>query len=366
MKRENEVLRGLVDHLSQAWHEENAQRGGGSSTKPVSRGPSAAHRSEPSGLDPVSQSSNAWTWQDWAIDSLFGGMNGRVFRASGSAGDVAVKFTVRDKRDRAGREWAALTIMAEKSASLAPKPLLLDRDRYPQQVIVQSWVEGESSDAAPETDAAWKALSRHLLEIHSLPIGPGHSAIRPVVMTVNSAADLLRAISFQHSCLPRIKWPQAVNDLVDRAHALSWPSWPNPPLRFCRGDPNIRNFIRRPLSWGSVDWEYSGWGDPAFELADFLVHANHIAWPRRQTRRLVDLYSDQSSDTAIRERIAVYESLMLIWWTLRLGRFLLEARPGRDKRLVESSQSWYQERLELHKRYRQLASDALDSRNAFL
>ena len=121
-------------------------------------------------------------------------MIGRVFRASGLEGDVAVKFTVRDSRDRAGREWAALTLLAENSDTLAPRPLLLDRDRYPHQVIVQSWLDGNSSDSPPADDAAWESLCRHLLEIHSLPKGPGPSR--------HSSRCPLRNLGFPTPCGP--------------------------------------------------------------------------------------------------------------------------------------------------------------------
>ena len=366
MKQDSEELRGLVNHLSAVLQKENFGPNRGKTERPDPPHHSSPSRSGRTGQDSSAQASDAWIWKDWQIHPVNGGLNGRLFRASGPAGDVATKFMVRDERDRAVREWAALTTLAENASTLAPQPLLLDRDRYPQQVIVQSWLEGESSDAVPANDAAWEALCQHLLDIHSLPMGPGHPAIRPVVLSVTSAADALRAISFQHNCLPGTKWSQAVNDLVDQAKLLSWPSWPRPPLRFCRGDPNIRNFIRRPGSWASVDWEYSVWGDPAFEIADFLVHAAHISWPLRQTSRLVDLYCAHSKDTAIRERIAVYETLMLIWWTLRLGRLLPEARSGADKRLVQRPQSWFEERLKLQERYLQLAVDALEARKTAL
>ncbi len=366
MKQDNEDLRGLVDHLAQALQEENYRGSLGKSEKPTTSHHSAARPSERSGQASSAQASGTWQWQDWHIQRIDGGMNGRLFRATGAAGDVVVKFAVRDERDRVGREWAALSLLAETPETLAPKPLLLDRDRYPQQVIVQSWLEGESSDAAPADDAAWDALCRYLLTIHSRAVAPDHPAVRPVVLYVTSAADALRAISIQHNCLPRTEWPQEVNDLVGQALTSSWPRWPRPPLRLCRGDPNIRNFIRRPNSWASVDWEYSGWGDPAFEIADFLVHAAHSPWSRRQTCRLADLYGARASDTAIRSRIAVYETLMLIWWTVRLGRLLPEARSGRDKRLAKFSSSWYEERLELQRQYQQLAAAALAGRNAIL
>ena len=306
MKQESEELRALVDYLARTLQAENSQSNGANSAKPATSGNPAVLRTEVTIQFQSSQPSDYWVWQDWHIRRVGGGMNGLLFRAFGPAGDVAVKFAIRDVRDRAGREWAALSMLAGKSATLAPRPLLLERDRYPHQVIVQSWLDGESSEAAPADAVAWDALCRHLLEVHSLPMSPGHPAIRPVVLPVTSASDALRAISFQHNRMHRTDWPPAVNNLVDQALSLSWPRWPPPPLRFCRGDPNIRNFIRRPLSWASVDWEYSGWGDPAFEIADFLVHAAHVTWPHRRTRLLVDLYCANSGDTTIRERIPVY------------------------------------------------------------
>lgn len=359
MKQESEELRALVDYLARALQVENYQAIGANSEKPATYESSAVPRTEGTFQELSPQPSDSWQWQDWHIRRIGGGMNGRLYRASGPVGDVAVKFAVRDERDRAGREWAALSMLAGKSATLAPRPLLLERDRHPHQVIVQSWLDGESTDATPADDAAWEALCRHLLEVHSLPMSPGHPTIRPAVLSIASASDALRAINFQHNCKPRTDWPQAVNDLVDQALSLSWPRWPRPPLRFCRGDPNIRNFIRRPSFWASVDWEYSGWGDPAFEIADFLAHAAHVTWPRRQTRILVDLYCALSGDATIRERIPVYETLMLVWWTLRLGRLLPEARSGTDSRLAGLSHSWYEEKLELQQLYLQLAAAAL-------
>lgn len=366
MKLDGEELRCLVDHLAQALQgEDNRESGDKFADLPTSEH-SAARRVGRPWQDSPSHGSASWQWQDWRIRPIDGGLNNRLFRATGPAVDAAVKFAIRDKRDRAGREWAALNLLAERSSTLAPQPLLLERERYPQQVIVQTWLDGESSDAAPADDAAWNALCQHLLAVHSLPFLPDHPAVRPSVLYVTSAAEALQAIHFQYSLLPPEEWPQPVQDLVVQALSIPWPDWPTPPLSFCRGDANIRNFIRRNSSWASVDWEYSGWGDPAFEIAEFLVHAAHSSWPRRQTRRLLDIYNVGSSESAISERIAVYEPLMLVWWTLRLGRLLPEARAGRDKRLVAVSQTWLEERETLLTCYLQLAEAALANRDTFL
>ena len=68
-------------------------------------------------------------------------------------------------------------------------------------------------------------------------------------------------------------------------------------------------------------------------------------------RRLANLYCARNSDTAIRSRIAVYKPLMLVWWTLRLGRLLPEARSGLGKRLAARPPFWFEERQELQERY---------------
>ena len=366
MKRESQDLLPLVDHLAQALQEDEKHESGRKQVGQLADNNMAARRLDISRQDSSFQGRGNWQWQDWSIVRIEGGLNGCLFRATGPAGDVAVKFTTRDKRDRAGREWAALEFLAENAADLAPLPLLLDRDRYANQVIVQTWLAGESSASIPVDDAAWVSLSQHLLTIHSLPKSPDHPAIRPVVLYVTSPAEALQAICFQHSRLQRAEWPNAVNELIAQVLSIGWPRWPQPSLRFCRSDPNIRNFIRRANAWASVDWEYSGWGDPAFKIADFLVHGAHSEWPRQQTRRLAEIYGACSNDTAIPERIAVYETLMLVWWTLRLGRILPEARSGRDKRLVTFSQSWLVDRQRLQERYQNLAEAALANCKAVL
>lgn len=306
---------------------------------------------------------DAWHWQGWHIRPVSGGMNNRLLRATGPAGDFAIKFTIRDERDRAGREWTALSLLAQAAPGLAPRPVLLDRHSHPQPVIVQEWLAGHAAATAPANAAEWTRLCRHLLAIHQAEIPPEHPAVRPVVLYVTSPQQALDAVRMQHNCLPAADWPGPVPALLAQAEAIDWPGWPPPRLCFCRADPNIRNFIRRPGAWASVDWEYSGWGDPAFEIADLLTHAAHIDWPEAQRRQLAEAYCAASPDPAIAarvaERMAAYEPLMLLWWTLRLGRYLHEVRSGQDRRLVTFSDEWLAQRQAQQQRYAQLAQAAL-------
>jgi aminoglycoside phosphotransferase (APT) family kinase protein len=60
-------------------------------------------------------------------------------------------------------------------------------------------------------------------------------------------------------------------------------------LRFSRGDPNLSNYLWSEDGLLLVDWENSGYNDPALELADMAEHASTRPlsddfWPRLPTQ----------------------------------------------------------------------------------
>ena len=60
---------------------------------------------------------------DWQITRVAGAGNNLLFRATSTAHDLAIKFTIRDARDRAGREYAALLALQQAGLGIAPLPL---------------------------------------------------------------------------------------------------------------------------------------------------------------------------------------------------------------------------------------------------
>jgi thiamine kinase-like enzyme len=111
-------------------------------------------------------------------------------------------------------------------------------------------------------------------------------------------------------------------------------------LTLCHGDTNIRNMIRRSGSWAAVDWEYSGWGDPAFEIATLVTHAAHVGVAPVRWAWVIDTYAALSPDAGVAERIRVYVPLMLVWWVARCARILYEWPRGADRRLAERPAGW--------------------------
>lgn len=301
-------------------------------------------------------------WGDWQITPVGGGANNRLFRATGREGDLAVKFTVRDSRDRAGREYHSLSALRAADLAIAPQPILLDRQRYAQPVVVTTWLAGPCGTEPPAEDDDWAGLLAHFHALHGLVPDVVATALPDVVLTMRTVEDGLAAIGAQIGRLPAASRPRELVDLVGRVERSSLPHWPMPQARLCRGDSNISNFIIRPGTWASVDWEYAGWGDTAFELADLITHPAYGAVSRERREWLIARYCADPPDRLSERRIRTYIPLMLVWWVARFARMLYEVPRGLDERLVTRPPDWAEHATRQYERYLARATDALAER----
>jgi thiamine kinase-like enzyme len=299
------------------------------------------------------------TWEEWAIQPVTGAGNNRLYHVTKPEAAYAVKFTIRDARDRAGREYETLRVLEMLRLDIAPQPLLLERDRYPHPVTVQTWLDGEVSAAPPSTDAEWQRLLEHFDTIHAIRPGQVPRPLRPAVLTMADAQAGLDRVRQQIALIPADAPPATLSALVQRAEATPFPTWPTPALTLCRCDPNILNFVRHPGWWRSVDWENSGWGDPAFEIADLLAHPAYATVTAARREWVIETYAALRKDLAVIPRIRVYYVLTLIWWVARLARSLYEIAAGRDQRLVERPAAWHTDLQAKYETYVQRATAAL-------
>ncbi len=284
-------------------------------------------------------------WQDWHITPIAGGQNNLLYRTAHPLGDLSIKFTVRDERDRAGREYGALLALQRASLSVAPRPVLLDRTHYPQPVVVQTWLEGHVSPAPPTTEAEWESLVRHMAAIHTITPDKTDVRLPDAVINANSAEEGRQIVRQQVAYLPLPARPASLCRLIERLEASQFPDWPDPPVALCRVDANILNFIRCPGYWASVDWENSGWGDPAFDIADLMTHAAYVEVPLSRWEWVASLYCSLVEDATASVRIRTYYKVLVAWWVARLARYLYEIPRGFDKRLVPWSDDWQEEKL---------------------
>lgn len=279
-------------------------------------------------------------WESWTIQPVSGGANNRLYRATSEHADLAVKWTLRDERDRAGREYAALALLEHAGLALAPRALLLNRERYRLPVVVQTWLAGEVLAEPPHADDDWRALVGHLAAFHRATAAWPLHGLAGAVITASSGQEGKDLVAHHAARLPAEAQPLALRRLLARFEIWTPSSWPAPPRALCRTDANWRNFLRRPGVWASVDWENSGRGDPAFDLADLLTHPAYAAVPSERWPWVVGRYAEAVGDRWLQRRVWTYELVLRVWWAVRWARTLYEVPRGLDPRLAGRSPTW--------------------------
>lgn len=297
----------------------------------------------------------ATEWGGWIVAPIGGGANNLLYRVTCDEDDLAVKFVIRDTRDRVGREYQMLVALQAVGFALSPRPVLLERERFSQPVVVQTWLAGRVTDEPPADDADWHALIGHFVALHGIDPARVTHALPTAVLDMRSVVQGQGAIEGQLARIPRNERSSAINELLARSARLTLLTWDAPTVTLCKGDPNINNFVRHTDTWRSVDWEYSGWGDPAFEVADLLTHPKYLAVTDARREWVIETYCARRADATLATRIRAYRQLMLIWWVARFARLLYEAPRGLDSRLAIPSLTWRAETEAKYEHYLQQA-----------
>lgn len=285
-------------------------------------------------------------WPDWVIVAVHGGWNGLVYRATGPWGDLAIKFTPRDDRHRAMREYQALLALHEAGLPIAPCPVLVAHDHSRLAVVVQSWLVGKVTAAPPADDQEWMQLLHHLVQVHSVTPSSVTLRLRQANLTAASPAASRRLVYEQASRIPKQDQPAEARALLRRLEAVCQPDWKPAEPVLCRCDANTLNYVRRPGAWASVDWENSGWGDPACEVAELVTHPAFADVNAERWEWVINTYAGLVDDPAIACRIRAYREVLVVWWVFRMLRYLDDFRRGADQRLAHRPPEW--SRLSAH------------------
>lgn len=277
------------------------------------------------------------SYRTWTFSRVGGGANNLVYRVGGVDKTLAVKFCIHDERDRAGREYGALSLLTDLGLAVAPKAIRLDRERYVHPTVVQSWVEGEVM-GPPATASDWETLLNYYAALHRVTPVPG--TLLRALHTASSVAEGRALVRRQLERLPETAYPKRLKGLLKAFEAWTGPVWPQPRLSLCRVDPNPSNFIRTERGLRSVDWENSGWGDPAFELADLLAHPAYGPASLEKAAEVAERYAKLVADSTVILRIQTCFGIGLMYWVERFARTLYEVPRGLDARLVARPGTW--------------------------
>jgi aminoglycoside phosphotransferase (APT) family kinase protein len=275
----------------------------------------------------------------WQIVPITGGTNNLLYRATCADCDVVIKWCIRDYRRRAMREYAALTLLHHAAPRCAPVPVLVDETHYHQPVVVQSYVEGAVLTVPPADDDEWHDLIACFVAIHRVSMRQD-TQIQSAVINADSVVAARQIIQTQLDAISADAWPSTLRELVRALDATTIPELPPMRLTLCHVDSNHRNFMRTDSGMVAVDWENSGWGDPAFEIAEMIAHPAYLAVPQTRWEWVIDTYCRMVGYPDMRHRIETHLRIYRVWWVARFARYLYEVPRQLDQRLVARDANW--------------------------
>ncbi len=285
-----------------------------------------------------------WTISGARVQRVSGGFNNAIYRVEVDDQAIACKLLVADERQRASREVAALRALEDAGLDIAPRPLGIDKTctRLPFPAVLYRWLPGNPLPTKLSQEHL-TALLESIHQVQSLPRSYplDHAwfhwfAFQPYLEEMETFlpryGPYLKALDPEGTSLC-----QRIENLLNRCAEIVAVTSVDPgseviQLRLCRVDCNLANAVLGPdgrLRW--VDWEYSGWGDPALELADYRWHAGSAGLSEEQHRTMRENTPHPEDDPGFEERLTVWDALIVTRWCLLTLRTLWTAHNGLDR-----------------------------------
>jgi len=235
-----------------------------------------------------------------------------VKRFRSSAGDERRLYG-----DEPRREWRALKLLARYAPGLAPGPIRAELDADPP-LIAMSQVPGEPLGTHPVTQAQEDAIAAALSRLH-------HAIPPSVLATVDRAPGSPQLLPGRTRDMARACNAELLDPLPRQAYraALAWldsgqaerPASVTGRPVFAQGDPNLANHLWDGHSVHLVDFETSGRGDRATELADFVEHITVWAHAGINAEAFLDRFDLHPGE---RQQITRLRRLFASFWVMRL------------------------------------------------
>jgi len=222
--------------------------------------------------------------------------------------------------DEPRREWRALELLARYAPEVAPKPIRADLDADPP-LIAMSHVPGEPLGMRPVTEAQEDAIAATMRRLH-------HAIPPSVLTTIEPTPGLPRLLPGRIRDMARACDARSLDPLPRQAYraALAWldsggaesPASTGGQPVFAQGDPNLANHLWDGRRVRLVDFEASGRGDRATELADFVEHVTVWAHAGIDAEAFLGRFELHPGE---RQQVTQLRRLFAAFWVMRL-------RPG--------------------------------------
>jgi hypothetical protein len=219
--------------------------------------------------------------------------------------------------DEPRREWRALELLARYAPGLAPKPIRAGLDADPP-LIAMSRIPGEPLGTHPVTEAQEEAIAEALSRLHRAIPPPVLATVEPAPGSPHFLPGRIRDMA--RACdarwldpLPRRAYRAALAWL-DSGQAQRPAAGAGPPV-FAQGDPNLANHLWDGRRVHLVDFEVSGRGDWATELADFVEHVTVWAHAGIKAETFLDRFDLAPGE---RQQVTKLRRLFAAFWVMRL------------------------------------------------
>lgn len=243
----------------------------------------------------------------FALERLYGGNNNQVYSYTSNKEKYCIKL-YRDA-DRAIKEVNALSFMHASKMGLCPIPLQFSNQCFP--ILVMSYIEGDSFGEIDITDIHLRKLSSALKSLYELETDGTTWAVncnsrrmynRVVEQIQNVTPGGSPSLKLAHRLISI--WLESVNQNLFNENKC----------HFSHGDPNLHNLVWAEGDCKMIDFEYAGWSEKLFDLADLLEHP--------QSRKVNDYLWDEFMEgfsLTKEERITFksYRTLVSIFWLMK-------------------------------------------------
>lgn len=254
---------------------------------------------------------NRQALQAFDVSPLPGGMNNSVYICRATRRPYCIKIYKVDDRCRAEREWLSLHALAERGLAVAPQPLWFDPDPT-APAIGMEYLPGAPLSQQELSRPILIQLADMLRQIYALTpasVDYPYLAIGRAPERIRRIEDWVDRMRGDTEPVAADVWLVAEQWLHSAARKiLSQPA----PAVFSSGDPNLANCLWDGAAVRCVDFEYGGWSDLAFDLADVRegLYAQQV--PDNDWDAFLSCFD--LSDQAVHDRFHAARQLCAIFW----------------------------------------------------
>jgi hypothetical protein len=251
---------------------------------------------------------------DWT--PCIGGRNNGVYSAQIETGRNCFKFYKSDGRLRPQREWASLHFLREREIDCAPEPFYCEEDPI-ATLIVMEFFPGEHLGQRHLMPMQIEELARAVKAFHRIPYKKDAEWLGQLTARyrVAGVAEFMQKTAATYREQKRCyalwaRWLKGPN--AQRVHDVG-------KMVFSRLDTNLSNMLWDGERLRFVDWEYGGWMERLFDLAEQVEHDQSRCTPDAQWAHFIDLCEldrDQLENFRAAQQLVAFEWAAKFWSTV--------------------------------------------------